>query len=1282
MILKGQQKYRKVGAVFLIFALMLTLLWPVQFAIEADSSNLPMVKQVLKDALVAATKSAATEINEVALHEGKFMIDRNKALETFKVIIGNNLKVDSSTWMPKEGSPLSSPLHVRVYLYNDWKEAKFPNGVLPLMEEGDTKIPLQDLTITVKKPTILAIASFTYTSFWGKKEVITEYASAQVNGIDEILNEESSSPQKVVFKDTRYRNSWTGSTDTLVDYLSARNFTPMNADDLGNWMKEKVLSNSAQGTIVVMAQDIVPDTIAGQNSSTALIRKYLDAGGKVIWIGDIPMYYQGRSDGSIVNWGVSGAQGILGVTHIFDNEGTPVTFTQDGLDYGLTKQYESVRPLQGTPAVTLAKGKDGLASAYILRFQNGGEFIRLVDRPSGTMISVSRDVATHEKYPDPTIYYSDENVAGNIPLASVTDNPTVEHNYTGVYRGTVTKTVTETKSVTDTLSTGPNYPPSTKNYSDAEGFTGTLNLTSVDQKITTETHYLGHYAGTVWPSGSQKYIPDYPVSSNSFPPSTYLYSDTSYTGVLRLDYVEGGSGGVYASAQPEETQKIKSVVIAGAPIIPTPKYIGHYSGWVHLKTATPKTISDYVVDTGNIYPSSTYNYNVGGYSGEISLNYVETKQIPFYSYIGHYAGEVSRITTVTMDVEKRIPIGATPPPSSVPYNENGYVGTLTLAETLDNPIVHHDYIGHYEGELPSKQSLFSDPEMMEDIYQVALKSVSGLPSRKTSIFVTRDIHTGGLYPPSSTDVTTPDGYSGTIPLQNVTDVTSIEHHYTGHYSGTVSKVITEYKNVTDTWFTDQTYPPVTKSYSDTEGFSGTLSRTNVTNSPTSHHNYTGTYSGTVRKPVVAIDSKYYSDWVDDTGESYPPSSIYISDDGYGRSGTLYRYDVSTYPISHPVSRTFTKYGSSNTVTKIVRIYYAGPNAGTKTTLYYSESNPAPSTYYVNEDGFSGNINRSGTQENSYTEYSVGGDGKTWYDWKMVGNYTPIYSGTLTKTVYSTGYKGHYNGTLGKTILSYDTKPVTTSVNTGETYPPTRYDYSDQDGYSGTLNRTNVSDSPYQLNHYTGYYSGTVSRQVTVTKSVSIDQYTGQTHAPSTYNYSDADGYRGVLTLQSETDNPVTLHDYTGHYAGDISYDMSEVLIDRVSLVDMVHSPETIRLPTVLPNRYKNEVSIMPIPVKAGYNVTIYIMNRGTGSVEMRLSSNGLPVKIGYGTETLNVLRFTIPDGGTYLTFYIPEEVRKGAIIEMELTGFGKSGTSSAYLIRPLFKVVGSAYQDVLINRTN
>lgn len=174
------RKSRKLGAAIVIFTLMLTLLWPVQLAIEADSSNIPYLKQKLKDALISATKSAAIQFNEEALHEGKFAIDATKALEAFRTIMENNLKVDASTWVPKEGSVVPSSLHVKAYLYNDWKEKSYPGSEKPLMEEGDLGIPLVTPSITVKKPTILASASFVYNSFWGKKVVVSEYASAQV----------------------------------------------------------------------------------------------------------------------------------------------------------------------------------------------------------------------------------------------------------------------------------------------------------------------------------------------------------------------------------------------------------------------------------------------------------------------------------------------------------------------------------------------------------------------------------------------------------------------------------------------------------------------------------------------------------------------------------------------------------------------------------------------------------------------------------------------------------------------------------------------------------------------------------------------------------------------------------------------------------------------------------------------------------------------------------------------------------------------------------------------
>ncbi len=103
---------------------------------------------------------------------------------------------------------------------------------------------------------------------------ITEYVSTFRTG-------SYSEQLRVMYYDTRYPVAWISRAEALIykNFLVANGFTAVDADELKTFMQ----ANGA-GSVAVMAQDVAPDTVANDQSSNAIIRKYLDAGGTVVWM--------------------------------------------------------------------------------------------------------------------------------------------------------------------------------------------------------------------------------------------------------------------------------------------------------------------------------------------------------------------------------------------------------------------------------------------------------------------------------------------------------------------------------------------------------------------------------------------------------------------------------------------------------------------------------------------------------------------------------------------------------------------------------------------------------------------------------------------------------------------------------------------------------------------------------------------------------------------------------------------------------------------------------------
>jgi len=125
---------------------------------------------------------------------------------------------------------------------------------------------------------------------------------------------------KIVYYDPHYPRSWVRPEDAekARDHFVERWFVQKNAGQLASWMRGVLQSDLAHRSLVVFAQDIVPDTVAEVRNDSCLIRRYLDAGGRVVWRGDIPFWYQGKAGGAKDNWSESepfecGPWKILGV---------------------------------------------------------------------------------------------------------------------------------------------------------------------------------------------------------------------------------------------------------------------------------------------------------------------------------------------------------------------------------------------------------------------------------------------------------------------------------------------------------------------------------------------------------------------------------------------------------------------------------------------------------------------------------------------------------------------------------------------------------------------------------------------------------------------------------------------------------------------------------------------------------------------------------------------------------------------------------------------------------
>jgi len=150
----------------------------------------------------------------------------------------------------------------------------------------------------------------------------------------------------IVYRDKEYPTSWISHehAEEIANYLKGKGFNVCGAKALRDWMK-KVITEGTKDTVVVFAQDVAPDTVFDDKGANALIRQYLDFGGRIVWMGDIPFYWMGRASGK-KELRVDSCISILSVIPVFVYAPRgPVSIATEYYRWGLKSVWSSLRPI-------------------------------------------------------------------------------------------------------------------------------------------------------------------------------------------------------------------------------------------------------------------------------------------------------------------------------------------------------------------------------------------------------------------------------------------------------------------------------------------------------------------------------------------------------------------------------------------------------------------------------------------------------------------------------------------------------------------------------------------------------------------------------------------------------------------------------------------------------------------------------------------------------------------------------------------------------------------------
>jgi outer membrane protein assembly factor BamB len=184
---------------------------------------------------------------------------------------------------------------------------------------------------------------------------------------------EGPAPRRAVYwDDALMGRSYIGAQDAhrrLADYFQGWGYELLDSANVKGFLHERIADGAP--SVVVFAMDGVPATVVDPAAPpSSLLRRYLEAGGKVVWAGAPPLAFERDEEGRVSGLSREGAGDLLGVDHGgWNTDLYGVTITDAGRRWGLATSFvgsPSVDPL--VASTVLATDEVGRAAAWVRSF--------------------------------------------------------------------------------------------------------------------------------------------------------------------------------------------------------------------------------------------------------------------------------------------------------------------------------------------------------------------------------------------------------------------------------------------------------------------------------------------------------------------------------------------------------------------------------------------------------------------------------------------------------------------------------------------------------------------------------------------------------------------------------------------------------------------------------------------------------------------------------------------------------------------------------------------------
>ena len=155
-------------------------------------------------------------------------------------------------------------------------------------------------------------------------------------------------------------------------YLNVNHYETIDSTKLLNILQQ---IDSVSNSVIVFAQDFFPEKIcAGYDQSP--LRKYLNAGGRIVVLGTNPVIYKFDSANNLIGFNFLMADSVLGIHYGPDDLRSmggiqPAFATEEGERWGIQNAFTGFLPLnENNVDIVLAKDENGKAAAWLKKFSN------------------------------------------------------------------------------------------------------------------------------------------------------------------------------------------------------------------------------------------------------------------------------------------------------------------------------------------------------------------------------------------------------------------------------------------------------------------------------------------------------------------------------------------------------------------------------------------------------------------------------------------------------------------------------------------------------------------------------------------------------------------------------------------------------------------------------------------------------------------------------------------------------------------------------------------------